>query len=89
MNIAKSKLRNSMKLELLHAILTVRFALLTKEKCCHSYQLAPNVLKSIGTLTAYSTPIGEASASTSDRPGPSIVSLTFEDDETLFQDEDD
>ena len=30
MNIVKSKLRNSMKLELLHAILTVRFALLRK-----------------------------------------------------------
>ena len=82
-----------MKLELLHAILTVRFALLRKEKCCHSYQLAPNVLKCISTLTAYSltysTPIGEASTSTSDRPGPSIVSLAFKDDETLFQDKDD
>ena len=78
-----------MKLKLLHAILTVRFVLLRKEKCCHSYQLAPNVLKSIGTLTAYSTPIGEVSTSTSDRPGPFIVSLVFADDETLFQDEDD
>ena len=36
MNIVKYKVRNSMKPELLHAILTVRFALLRKEKCCHS-----------------------------------------------------
>ena len=77
MNIVKSKLRNSMKLELLHAIPTVRFALLTKGKCCHSYQLAPNVLRSIDTLKAYSTPIGEASTSTSDQPDPSIVSLVL------------
>ena len=36
MNIVKSKVRNFMKMELLHAIRTVRFALQRKEKCYHS-----------------------------------------------------
>ena len=55
MNYIKSKLRNKIKLDLLNAILMVKFSLLRLQKCCDSYKLPSNVLIDIGTMAAYTT----------------------------------
>ena len=53
MNYIKSKLRNKMKLPLLHAILAIRFGLARLGKCCSTYELPDQALKEIGTVKAY------------------------------------
>ena len=53
MNYVKSKLRNSMSLKLLNAILTIKFGLIKAGKCCSIYALPSHVSKEIGTLAAY------------------------------------
>ena len=64
MNCAKNKLRNSMKIDLLNAILTVRFGLIRKKQCCMSYKLPDSVVKKIGTVEAYKNPPEETVATT-------------------------
>ena len=44
-NCAKNKLRNSMKIELLNAILIIRFGLIRKKQCCISCELPDSVVK--------------------------------------------
>ena len=56
MNSTKSKARNRMKLKLLNSILTVKFGLLRKNKCCFNYVLPARVIKDIGTLASYQYP---------------------------------
>ena len=53
MNYVKSKLRNSMSLKVLNAILTIKFGLIRVGKCCSTYDLPSHVLKEIGTLASY------------------------------------
>ena len=53
MNYVKLKLRNSMSLKVLNAILTLKFGLIRVGKCCSTYDLPSHVLKEIGTLAAY------------------------------------
>ena len=53
MNYVKSKLRNSMCLKVLNAILTIKFGLINVGKCCSTYDLPSHVLKEIGNLSAY------------------------------------
>ena len=53
MNYVKSKLRNSMSLKVMNAILTIKFGLIRVGKCCSTNDLSSHVLKEIGTLAAY------------------------------------
>ena len=53
MNYIKSKLRNSMSLKVLNAILTIKFGLIRVGKCCSTHDLPSHVLKEIGNLAAY------------------------------------
>lgn len=62
MNIVKTKLRNRLSIKTLNAILYVRFGLKRAGKCCYSYTVPDNVLRSIGTKESYSL---ENKASTS------------------------
>lgn len=62
MNIVKTKLRNRLSIKTLNAILYVRFGLQRAGKCCYSYTVPDNVLRSIGTKESYSL---ENKASTS------------------------
>lgn len=52
-NYVKSKLRNKMTLELLNAILTIKFGLIRKGKCCSTYSFPSEVIKEIGTVAVY------------------------------------
>ncbi|KAL4703565.1 hypothetical protein ACJJTC_001585 [Scirpophaga incertulas] len=62
MNIVKTKHRNRLSIKTLNAILYVRFGLKRAGKCCYSYTVPDNVLRSIGTKESYSL---ENKASTS------------------------
>ena len=46
-------MRNKMKTNLLHSLLTIKFGLIRLGKCCATYQLPETVLKQIGTAKAY------------------------------------
>ena len=80
MNYVKSKLRNSMSLKLLNAILTIKFGLIRAGKCCLTYDLSSHVLKEIGTLDAYQSHDVHQGASTS-----SDNSQSCQNDEKNFQ----
>lgn len=54
MNKVKTKLRNRLSIKTLNAILYVRFGLKRAVKCCYSYTVPDNVLRSIGTKESYS-----------------------------------
>ena len=64
-NNVKSKTRNNMKLQLLNAILTIKFGLIRRGKCCSTYQLQPEVIRDIGTVAAYQTHASQSEPSTS------------------------
>jgi len=53
MNIVKSKLRNSMSVELLNAILTIRSGLHRDIKACCDYEISKVVTSLIGTSLVY------------------------------------
>ena len=53
MNYLKSKLRNSMSLKVLNAILTIKFGLIRVGKCCLTYNLPSHVLKELETLASF------------------------------------
>lgn len=63
MNIVKTKLRNRLSVKTLNAILYIRFGLKRAGKCCYSYTVPDDVLRSIGTKEIYSLG-NEASTST-------------------------
>ncbi|CAG5047081.1 unnamed protein product [Parnassius apollo] len=53
MSLVKTKLRNRLAVRTLNAILYVRFGLKRAGKCCYSYTVPDNVLRSIGTKEYY------------------------------------
>nr|XP_039247932.1 uncharacterized protein LOC120325836 [Styela clava] len=63
MNYVKSKPRNRMSLQLLNAILTVKFGLIRKEECCSTYKYPPKVIAEIGTSAVYQYQSQSTSAS--------------------------
>ena len=63
MNYVKSKPRNRMSLQLLNAILTVKFGLIRKEECCSTYKYPPKVITEIGTMAVYQYQSQSTSAS--------------------------
>ena len=82
MNYVKSKLRNSMSLQLLNAIITIKFGLIRVGKCCSSYDLPSHVVREIGSLSAYQS--RDQGASTSNNNGCSLQN-DKENLEELFQ----
>lgn len=81
MNIVKTKLRNRLSIKTLNAILYVRFGLKRAGKCCYSYTVPDNVLRSIGTKESYSL---ENKASTSTCTSAAELADEDEDINILF-----
>lgn len=75
-NLVKTKLRNSLSISTLNAILYVRFGLKRVNKCCHSYEVPDPILRKIGTNEAYK--------STSSAPAASVEGDTDEGLHMLF-----
>jgi len=68
MNIVKSKLRNRMGLETLNVVLRIRYGLKIVGHTCQSYTIPASVIRSVGTMAAYSrkpTAANSENASTS------------------------
>ena len=63
MNYIKYEIRNSMKKDLLNAILVIKFGLIRNGKYCMSYKLPDSVVKAIGTSQVSKSSI-ETSCST-------------------------
>lgn len=53
MNVVNSKLRNRMQLGMISVILTIRYALKRKQKCCESYFLPQKMVGNIWKMVAY------------------------------------
>ena len=69
-----------MSLNLLHAILAIKFKLIREGKCCSIYDLPSHVLKEIGTLTAYqSRDVNQEGSTSSDN------SQSLQNDEENFE----
>lgn len=74
-NLVKTKLRNSLSLTTLNAILYVRFGLKRVNKCCHSYDIPDPILRKLGTNEVY--------ASSSSAPDPPMAPDQEDTDEDL------
>lgn len=74
MNLTKSKTRNRMGLQLLVAIVAIKFGLRITGSCCHDYPVPASVAKKIGTGDIYKK---ETSTST-DMPTPLQVEEILE-----------
>ena len=77
MNCAKNKLRSSMKIKLLNAILIIRFGLVRKKQCCMFYKLPDSVVKKIGTAEAYKNPPEETVTTTLTSTEISFFNIQF------------
>lgn len=74
MNIVKTKLRNRLSVKTLNAILYIRFGLKRVGKCCFSYTVPDDVLRSIGTKESYSLDT---------EPGTSTSTSTADEDHDI------
>lgn len=87
MNYVKSKLRNKMKMNLLHSLLTIKFGLIRLGKCCATYQLPETVLKQIGTAEVYKSNFVSQPSSTSLQPCIDVPSMEMDasdEDEDIY-----
>jgi len=62
MNIVKSKLRNRMGLETLNVVLRIRYGLKIVGHTCQSYTIPASVIRSVGTMAAYSRKLTAANS---------------------------
>ena len=77
MNIIKSKIRNRMNLKTLNSILSTRYGLKRKGKCCYDYKLPKEVVDAIGDSAKYKT---QDEPGTSQSSEASLINLEVEDD---------
>ena len=85
LNIVKNKLRSSLSLKSVNAVLAVRNGLKRLEKDCYMYDIPKSVLEKIGTMAAYSESYSTPSTSTASASSFSTIpTLVEEDDELNF-----
>ncbi|KYN18890.1 hypothetical protein ALC57_08796 [Trachymyrmex cornetzi] len=53
LNLVKNKVRNKISLNMVNAILTIRYGLRRYDKCCHNYDVDEKTLSIIGTNDSY------------------------------------
>ena len=73
MNYVKYKITNSIKTDLLNAILVITFELIRKRKCCMSYKLLNSVVRAIGYSQASMSSIETSCSSVESTPSPSTT----------------